>query len=79
MYKVPPYTASSKEDYKIMMHARYEVHVWPHSHPRGGGGYIHSSNMEDHAHYKHPSMLVHNMNTDDIRQEDSHDDHHRPP
>jgi hypothetical protein len=33
--------------------------------------------MEDHVHYKHPSMLVHNMNIEDTRQEDSHHDHHR--
>jgi hypothetical protein len=33
--------------------------------------------MEDHAQYKHPSMLVNDMNTEDIRQEDNHNDHHR--
>jgi hypothetical protein len=49
-----------------------EVHVWPNSHPRGGVGYVHCSNMEDHAHYKHPSM-----NTKDIRQEVWHDGPHR--
>jgi hypothetical protein len=43
-----------------MMQASYKVHDWPNSHPRGGGGYVHCSNMEDHAYYKHPSMLVHN-------------------
>jgi hypothetical protein len=33
--------------------------------------------MEDHVHYKHPSMLVHSMNIEDTSQEDSHDDHRR--
>ena len=33
--------------------------------------------MDDHANYRHPNLLAHNMNTEDIRQEDSHDDHYR--
>ena len=44
--------------------------------PRGGG-HIHSSSMEDHANHKHPIMLVQNKNTEDTRQDDSYDDHHR--
>jgi hypothetical protein len=32
-----------------MMNTRDKVHVWPNSHPRGGGGHIHSSSMENHA------------------------------
>jgi hypothetical protein len=33
--------------------------------------------MEDHANHKHPSMLAQNKNTEDIRHDDSHNDHHR--
>ena len=33
--------------------------------------------MEDHAHYKHPSVLNHNRNTEDIRQEVMQDGPHR--
>jgi hypothetical protein len=60
-----------------MIHTREEVLVWPNSHPRGGGGHIYSSSMKDHANHKHPSMLAQNKNTEDNRQDDSHDDHHR--
>jgi hypothetical protein len=56
-----------------MMHTKDEVHVWPNSHPRGGGGHV----MEDHANYKYPSMMAQNKNTEDNGQDDSHDDHHR--
>jgi hypothetical protein len=56
-----------------MMNTRYKVHVWPNSHPKGGGGHIHSSSMENHANSKHPSMLAQTKNTEDNR----HDDHHR--
>jgi hypothetical protein len=31
-----------------MMLTRDKVHVWPNSHPRGGGGQIHSSCMKNH-------------------------------
>jgi hypothetical protein len=60
-----------------MMNTRYKVHVWPNSHPKGGGGHIHSSSMENHANSKHPSMLAQTKNTEDIRQDESHDDHQR--
>jgi hypothetical protein len=60
-----------------MMNTRDKVHVWPNSHPRGGGGHIHSSSMENHANSKHPSMLAQTKNTEDIRQDESHDDHQR--
>jgi hypothetical protein len=33
--------------------------------------------MEDHANHKHTIMLVQNKNTEDTRQDHSHDDHHR--
>ena len=33
--------------------------------------------MEDHANHKYSSMLAQNKNTEDIRQDDRHDDHHR--
>jgi hypothetical protein len=46
-----------------MMHTKDEVHVWPNSHPRGGGGHIHSSSMEDHTNYKHTIMRAQNKNT----------------
>ena len=59
------------------MHTKDEVYVWPNSHPRGGGGYIHSSSMKDHANHKHPIMLAQNKNTEDIRQVVRHDGPHR--
>jgi hypothetical protein len=33
--------------------------------------------MEDHTNYKHTIMMAQNKNTEDNRQDDSHDDHHR--
>jgi hypothetical protein len=33
-----------------MIHTREEVLVWPNSHPRGGGGHIHSSTRQGHSH-----------------------------
>ena len=59
-----------------MMLTRDKVHVWPNSHPRGGGGQIHNSCMKNHTN-KYPSMMAQNKNTEDNRQDDSHDDHHR--
>ena len=52
LYKAPLYTTSSKKDDRKMfgpsrdnnmMHARYEVHVWPNSQPRGGGEGIYTA------------------------------------
>ena len=60
-----------------MMLTRDKVHVWPNSHPRGGGGQIHNSCMKKHTNNKDPSMMAQNKNTEDNRQDDSHDDHHR--
>jgi hypothetical protein len=60
-----------------MMLTRDKVHVWPNSHPKGGGGQIHISSMMNHTNNKYPSMMAQNKNTEDNRQDDSHDDHHR--
>ena len=60
-----------------MMLTRDKVHVWPNSHPKGGGGQIHISSMMNNANHKHPGMMAQNKNTEDNSQDDSHDDHHR--
>ena len=48
-----------------MMLTRDKVHVWPNSHPRGGGGQIHNSCMKNHTNNKYPSMMAQNKNTED--------------
>ena len=54
-----------------MMLTRDKVHVWPDSHPSGGGGQIHHGCMKNHT--KYTSMLAQNKYSEHIRQ----DGHHR--
>jgi hypothetical protein len=54
-----------------MMLTKDKAHVWPNSHPRGGGGQIHNSCTKNHA--KYTSMLAQNKYPEHIRQ----DEHHR--